>query len=96
MTEKNEWAEKGQWADPDKWGDFGWDHETGAPTLALMGNSIQTWALLQNRRITVADAAAAFCVPASTIREAVQDHSWMLVVGPDDQPDKQTIEHDGE
>jgi hypothetical protein len=97
MAENNEWAEKGQWADPDKWGDHGWDHGTGAPTLTLMGHAIQVWSLLQQREVTtVAEAAIAFNVPAATIRAAVQEHMWMFLSGPDDEPSKQTIEHEGE
>lgn len=52
---------------------------------------------MQNREwVTVAEVAAAFNVPAARVHEAVEDHDWMFLAGPDDEPSKQTIEHDGE
>lgn len=95
--ERNEWAHKGQWADEEKWGQNGWDQDTGAPSIGLLGTAIQCWAILQNRiNVTVAEAARAFNVPTTTIRAAVEDHPWMYLEGPDDTPDRQIIGHDGE
>lgn len=97
MREKNQFSEKGQWADPDMWGDDGWDHETGAPTIGLMSRAVQVWSLLQQRiDVTVAEAAESFNVTPKTIREAVTDHFWMFLTGPDDDATKQIIEHEGE
>lgn len=97
MAERNEWADKGEWADPDKWGPDGWDQDSGAPTTGLMSRAVQVWALLQQRvDVTVAEAAKTFNVPSRCIQQAVEDHPWMYLEGPDDVPEKQTIGHDGE
>lgn len=46
--------------------------------------------------ITVRFAAQSFNVADATIKEAVEDLYWVFLAGPDDDPTKQTIEHDGE
>ncbi len=94
MENDEDWKETGAWADDDN---LTWDQETGAPTKLHFGNAIQVWALMQDRPIvTVAEAAEAFNVPAARIIEAIDDHSWMMVCGPDADYMKMTIEHDGD
>lgn len=41
-------------------------------------------------------AAKAFNTTPALILQAVEDNYWTFVVGPDDDPSKQFIEHDGE
>lgn len=79
----------------------GWCHDTGKPGINLFGNAIQVWAIMQaeggsTKQPTIRNAALAFNSPDAMIREAVEAHYWMLVTGPDDDPTKQFIEHEGE
>lgn len=74
----------------------GWDRERGMPTLSHASNALQVWAVLQNRQVTVRDASVAFNIDDAQVRELVAAHVWMYLEGPDDDPTKQTIEHDGE
>lgn len=71
----------------------GWDQETGQPTSVHFGNALQVWAVLQDRDVTVAEAAVTFNTTPDLIRSAVEDHCWMLLDGEGDQA---TIQHDGE
>ena len=85
---------------------FGWDQETGKPGIITFGTALQVWALFNHNEkyarkakdpvITVAEAALAFCCPPQMIVEAVNDHCWMFLEGPQDDFTKLTIEHDGE
>lgn len=58
--------------------------------------AIQIWSAMQPRKTTVREAADAFHVEDAVIRAAVEDHYWMFLTGPDDDPTKQIIEHEGE
>lgn len=90
----NNWKETGAWAADD---DLTWDQDTGAPTKMHFGNAIQVWAFMQDDPVvTVASAATTFNVPGARIIEAVEDHPYMVIVGPHDDYTKATIEHDGE
>ncbi|MEX2629526.1 MAG: hypothetical protein WD341_06260 [Tistlia sp.] len=73
-----------------------YDLDDGRPGAGLFANAVQVWALEQRRTVTVRDAAEVFNCPDAMICEAIEDHPWMFVEGPDDDPTKQTIEHEGE
>lgn len=73
----------------------GYDTDTGKPGIMLVANAIQFWAV-QNYRSTVREAATAFRMTDADVRRAVRAHYWMFLEGPDDDPTKQFIEHEGE
>lgn len=73
----------------------GYDTDTGKPGIMLVANAIQFWAS-QNYRCTVREAAIAFKMTDADVRRAVIAHYWMFITGPDDDPTKQFIEHEGE
>lgn len=72
-----------------------WDQDTGKPGIALFGNAIQVWSILNGRK-SVADAAVAFNCSPQMVAAAVKHHYWMLLVGRGDDFSKVFIEHDGE
>lgn len=59
-------------------------------------NSLCQFTCLQPGPLTVRDAAKAWNVTEQTIREAVEDHYWLSLEGPDDKPSNQTIYAEGE
>ncbi len=72
-------------ANPDSWnidtgGDDGRSGD-GMPGVALFGDAVRAWALLQKRDVTVTEAAQAFAVPPELIREAAEYDAGMTVVG---------------
>ena len=69
---------------------LGWNHHTGAPGVVLFGNAVQVWSIAQGRDVTVQEAALAFNVEPKLIRQAVDDHPWMLI------NDCDVIDHDGD
>lgn len=73
-----------------------WDVETGKPGIAHVANAIQFWAIQQKKPPTVREAALAFNCDDQMIKLAVEWHYWMYISGPDDDPSKQIIEHEGE
>lgn len=74
-----------------------WCPETGAPSIAHFAGIVQAYALFQQReRVTLEEVATALNVEWQRVREAVEWHYWMYLEGPDDQPHKQWIEHEGE
>jgi hypothetical protein len=73
-----------------------WDHETGLPGVALIGNAIQVWAMMNEGAQTVRATAEAFNINDAQVRQAVATHYWMFLEGPDDDPTKQIIQHEGE
>jgi sugar/nucleoside kinase (ribokinase family) len=60
-----------------------------------LGRSLVTWAAMQQRTVTVAEAALAFNTTPDVIREVIEDASWIYVSNDDADPTKQTIELDG-
>lgn len=83
----------------DDWADDGtdWDAETGAPSKPHFAGVVQTYALMQQRdHVTVEEIATALNVQPRRVIEAVEWHYWMFLEGPDDQPLKQWIYHEGE
>ena len=73
-----------------------WEGEHGLPGIALLGNAIQVWSILQAGKTTIRQCAAAFNLDDAQVRAAVEEHYWMYISGPDDDPEKQLIEHEGE
>lgn len=76
--------------------EYEWDHETGTPGLAYFANAVQVWAFLQQRDVSVAEAARVFNVEPVRIVEAVDDHYWMDLDGPRDDYTRLMICHEGE
>lgn len=73
------------------------DDETGpAVGIDLLGSALGVWSFLQDRDITVREAASAFRCTDQMIQQAVQNDYWMYLDGPDDDPTQQTIQHEGE
>jgi hypothetical protein len=75
----------------------GEDDEAGIPWDNFL-TALQVWSFLRpsDERATVQEAADQFDVTTDVIRQAVNEHPWMLLMGPDDDPTKQQIDHDGE
>lgn len=63
-----------------------------------LGEAVSVWAWMQSSPTpqTVTAAAVAFNTTPELIRAAIEEHPWCFWSGPDDDPTKQTIEHDGE
>lgn len=59
----------------------GWDLDgTGMPGLALFGNAVLVFVMAQGRPdVTLEEAAAVFNVAPALIRQAVEDHPFLLV-----------------
>lgn len=70
--------------------EWAWNHETGAPGIALFSNAVQVWAVAHGGEVTVSAAALAFNVKPELIRQAADDHPWMYIGHGD------VIEHEGE
>lgn len=74
------------------------EDDCGIPFESFV-TALSVWAAMQDEKgavPTVRQAADEFHVTDSVIRQAVDDHYWMFITGPDDDPTKQRIEHDGE
>ena len=81
--------------------DYGYDPENGRPGVGIFSGAVQVWSICQERaQVTVAEAAAAFKVPAQVIMDAVEHHNWLYLDKIDqeagDTPENLTIEHEGE
>lgn len=67
-----------------------WNAETsGNPGVELFSNAIQVWALAQDRTVTLDEAASAFNVNSSLIKQAIDEHYWTFLSG-------NVIEHEGQ
>ena len=82
-------------ADPGSWNCGAWnagpeDDGSGNPGVILFGNAVQVWAVLQDRIVTVNEAALTFNAEPSLVRQAIEESAWMFV-GEND-----TIQHEGE
>lgn len=73
-----------------------WDMGDGRPGVHLFGSALQVWAVMQDRDVTVGEAARVFNCPPAMIVEAVEEHFWMFLSGPHDVLEKRVIEHEGE
>lgn len=73
------------------------DDETGIPWNNFV-TALQVWSFMRpgNNQATVREAADQFGVADDVIRQAVDEHAWMFLGGPDDDPTKQYIDHEGE
>jgi len=71
-----------------------WDDEAGV-TISMLGLAIVTWAAMQDKVMTVREAATTFNTTDDAIREAVALTMWIGLEGPDDDATKQRIELDG-
>lgn len=60
-----------------------------------LSQALLTWTAMQDRTVTVADAAKVFNTTPAIIREAIEDAMWIAYSGPDDDPSKQPLELDG-
>ena len=60
--------------------------------------ALQVWSFMRpgDKPATVREAADQFDVTDDVIRMAVRQHHWMFLGGPDDDPTKQYIDHEGE
>lgn len=76
--------------------DFAKEGDDAGVFMDGLGRALVTWAAMQDRTVTVREAATAFNTTDAVIVEAIEDASWIFVHGPDDDPTKQTIELDGE
>ncbi len=69
----------------------------GKPGVGIVASAISVWASLQERRVTVGDAAATFRMPAAAVVQCVDHHPWMYFVGVKETPiEHLVIEHEGE
>jgi hypothetical protein len=75
---------------------FATDDDEAGVFIDGLGRALVTFCAMQERAVTVAEAAMAFNTNPEVIREAVENAIWITVFGPDDDPTKQTIELDGE
>lgn len=73
------------------------DGEAGIPWDNFV-TALQVWSFMHpgDKQVTVREAADAFDVTDEVIRQAVNEHYWMFLGGPDDDPTKQYIDHEGE
>lgn len=67
-------------------------------SIDQLGAAIAYWSWMQdgNDAQTVATAALMFNTTPDIVRRALEVYPWTLCSGPDDDPTKQIIEHDGE
>lgn len=72
-----------------------YDTDTGKPGIDLVAQAIQFWSGQNAGKATVRQAAIVFQMPDEAVREAVEHHYWMFIEGPDDDPTKQIICHEG-
>jgi len=78
---------------------FEFDATDGKPSVYQMAGEIMSWVLFQNRLgVTVAEAAAAWNLPAHRIAEAIKlaDNPYISLSSEGDDYTKVTIELDGE
>ena len=75
-----------------------WDQDNGIPDISSIGAALQVWMMLQPgaERYSVRQVGEVFNLDDAQVRQAVDDHNWMYLDGPDDDPSNQFIEQDGE
>ena len=78
---------------------FGQDAEGCGIPLDNLGTAIQVWTALHTEATgasaTLRATAQAFHIDDALVREVVADHPWLYLAGPDDDPSRQTVEHEG-
>jgi len=73
------------------------DDDYGKPGVGIVAEAISVWATLQNKPVTLGDAAHAFQMPVEAVAQCVEFHPWMFFVGDENTPiDQLIIEHEGE
>lgn len=74
-----------------------WDETEGIPDVGSVAVAIGIWLMFNPPyRHSVRKVGEVFNFDDAQVRQAVQAHYWMYLVGPDDDPHQQFIEHDGE
>lgn len=75
---------------------MGWDVDTGAPAIGLLGSALRVWVLLQDRPTSVAEAARVFNLEPTRIVEAVELQPHLCLAGPRDDVARLIIEPRGD
>lgn len=77
---------------------FAADDETAGIPWDNFVTALQVWSFMRpgSQRVLVRQAADEFGVAENVIRAAVDEHYWMFLGGPEDEPAKQYIDHEGE
>lgn len=74
-----------------------WDEEQGIPDINSVAVAIGVWIMFNPPyRHSVRAVGEIFNLDDAQVRQAVEAHTWMYLDGPDDDPRRQFIEHDGE
>jgi len=82
-----------EWSDDE----YGWNSDTGAPGIVQFASAVSTWACMQRRPVSVAEAASVFNVDPVRVEQAMDEGVHMtFLTGPRDDFSKLMIEHDGE
>lgn len=73
------------------------DPDYGKPGVGIVASAVSVWATLQNKSVTLGDAAEAFKMPVEAVAQCVEHHAWMYFIGDASTPlEKLVIEHEGE
>lgn len=73
------------------------NEDYGKPGVGIVASAISVWSSLQNKSITLGEAAAAFSMPVEAVVQCVEYHPWMYFVGDEKTPlETFVIEHEGE
>lgn len=59
-------------------------------------NALGAWTALQDEPPTIERAMRAFNVTEDVVAKAVEDHYWLILCGPEDDPLRRTIHCEGE
>jgi hypothetical protein len=73
-----------------------WNADEGLPDIASVAQAIQVWSMLNPGDKSVREIGDVFNLDDAQVRQAVETHYWMYLDGPDDDPTKQLIQHEGE
>ncbi len=74
-----------------------WDENQGIPDIGSVALAIGVWIMFNPPyRHSVRRVGEVFNLADAQVRQAVIATVWMLLIGPDDDPHRQFIEHDGE
>lgn len=74
------------------------DFETGIAWTNLI-HAVQVYSVMRGEageKVSVRQIADAFHVTDATVQQAAEEHPWMFIEGPPDDPTKQFIWHEGE
>lgn len=74
-----------------------WDAEQGLPDISSIASAIGVWMMLTPpHTFSVRQIGEVFNLDDDQVRAAVKAHFWAYSYGPDDDPNQQMIELDGE